>query len=78
MPSGPIYGRRLDRGERRRPEAPDQPPPRAADVSGHKWRRLSSTAFFVLILLVVGARAYKDLSRPEAWAYWKDLYFSPA
>jgi hypothetical protein len=38
---------------------------------------LSSAAFFVLILLVVGARAYKDLSRPEAWAYWKDLYFSP-
>ena len=59
------------------PEPPDQPPPRAADVSGHKWRRLSSSAFFVLILLVVGARAYKDLSRPEAWAYWKDLYFSP-
>jgi hypothetical protein len=26
----------------------------------------------------VGARAYKDLSRPEAWAYWKDLYFSPS
>jgi len=25
---------------------------------------------------VVGVRAYKDLSRPEAWAYWKDLYFS--
>jgi hypothetical protein len=25
---------------------------------------------------VVGAGAYKDLSRPEAWAYWKDLYFS--
>ena len=25
---------------------------------------------------VVGARAYKDLSRPQAWAYWKDLYFS--
>jgi hypothetical protein len=59
------------------PEPPDQPPPRAVDVSGHKWRRLSSAAFFVLILLVVGARAYKDLSRPEAWAYWKDLYFSP-
>jgi hypothetical protein len=25
----------------------------------------------------VGIRAYKDLSRPEAWAYWKELYFSP-
>src|SRR5258708_16780318 len=29
------------------------------------------------MVLVVGARAYNDLSRPEAWAYWKDLYFSP-
>ena len=25
----------------------------------------------------VGIRAYRDLSRPAAWAYWKDLYFSP-
>lgn len=29
-------------------------------------------------MLSVGARAFKDLSRPEAWAYWKDLYFSPS
>jgi hypothetical protein len=29
-------------------------------------------------MLSVGARAYRDLSRPEAWAYWKDLYFSPS
>jgi hypothetical protein len=26
----------------------------------------------------VAIRAYKDLSRPEAWAYWKDQYFSPS
>jgi hypothetical protein len=26
----------------------------------------------------VGVRAYRDLSRPEAWAYWNDLYFSPS
>jgi hypothetical protein len=32
----------------------------------------------VLIVSLAGARAYKDLSRPEAWAYWKDLYFSPS
>jgi hypothetical protein len=25
----------------------------------------------------VGIRAYRDLSRPEAWSYWKDQYFSP-
>jgi len=59
------------------PEPPDQPPQRTVHASGNKWARFSSAAFFVLLLLVVGARAYKDLSRPEAWAYWKDLYFSP-
>jgi hypothetical protein len=26
----------------------------------------------------VGVRAFKDVSRPEAWAYWKDLYFTPS
>lgn len=53
-------------------ETPAQPPrPR-------NWRRVRSAAFIVLIFLGVGVRAYKDLSRPEAWAYWRDLYFSPS
>jgi hypothetical protein len=26
----------------------------------------------------VGIRAYRDLSRPDAWAYWKDQYVSPS
>jgi hypothetical protein len=30
------------------------------------------------MMSLVGTRAYKDLSRPEAWAYWRDLYFSPS
>jgi hypothetical protein len=25
-----------------------------------------------------GIRAFTDLSRPEAWAYWKDQYFAPS
>ncbi len=29
-------------------------------------------------MLGVGVRAYRDLSRPEAWAYWKESYFSPS
>lgn len=37
-----------------------------------------STIVFSLIILGVGIRAYRDLSRPEAWAYWKDQYFSPS
>src|SRR5260370_21744140 len=26
---------------------------------------------------MIGGRAYKALPGPEAWVYWKDLYFSP-
>lgn len=33
---------------------------------------------FVLLILGVGVRAYRDLSRPEAWAYWKESYLSPS
>jgi hypothetical protein len=55
-----------------------QRPLRGGYAARGKWRRPASVAFFVLIMLSVGVRAYKDLSRPEAWAYWKDLYFSPS
>ena len=58
------------------PGPPDQPSQRAGQAASSKWTRFSSVAFLVLMVSVVGARAYKDLSRPEAWAYWKDLYFS--
>jgi len=33
---------------------------------------------FFLIVLGVLIRAYRDMSRPEAWAYWKDQYLSPS
>jgi hypothetical protein len=36
------------------------------------------TACFVLIVLGTLIQAFKDLARPDAWAYWKDLYFSPS
>src|SRR5215813_10716307 len=57
----------------RAPANPPQAPARAA----HK-RRFWSVAIFVLLMLSVGIRAFTDLSRPEAWAYWKDQYFSPS
>lgn len=61
------------------PEPPVQPPPpQASHDARNKWARFSSVAFFVLLLLLLGGRAYQDLSRPEAWAYWKDSYFSPS
>lgn len=31
-----------------------------------------------MVIGSVGVRAFKDVSRPEAWAYWKDLYFTPS
>src|SRR5437016_6532725 len=61
----------------RAPEAAQAPQPRPP----HRvFRRSSilSTMVFLLIVLGVGIRAYRDLSRPEAWAYWKDQYFSPS
>src|ERR1700744_3943941 len=41
-------------------------------------RRYLSVAFFCLIILSIGIRAYRDLSRPESWAYWKEQYISPS
>ena len=37
-----------------------------------------SVAVFILLISGFGIRAYRDLSRPEAWAYWKDQYLSPS
>jgi hypothetical protein len=54
-----------------------QPATRPPAIAGSK-RRFWSVAIFVLILFGVGVRAYRDLSRPEAWAYCKDRYFSPS
>jgi len=57
------------------PEPAGQPP-QPGPATSKRCRHFFSAAFFALMVLVVGARAYQDLSRPEAWAYWKDLYFS--
>ena len=62
----------------------DQAPPRAhatppsAPVRRSLFNRSSlvSLLFAIAIIGLYGGRAYQDLSTPEAWAYWKDLYFS--
>jgi hypothetical protein len=41
-------------------------------------RSFWSVAIFILLISGVAIRAYQDLSRPEAWAYWKDQYRSPS
>lgn len=50
--------------------------PRSA--TGKRRRPIWSVVFFILLISSVGIRAYRDLSRPEAWAYWKESYFSPS
>lgn len=54
-------------------------PPAAGPLHVARSRRpLWSVIFFLLLILSFGIRAYRDLSRPEAWAYWKDQYVSPS
>jgi membrane-bound ClpP family serine protease len=55
---------------------PPPAPPRAAARS--RRRPIWSIIFFALLISSVGIRAYRDLSRPEAWAYWKESYLSPS
>jgi hypothetical protein len=50
------------------------PPP----GKGRGKRRISSVIIFLLLISGVGIRAYQDLSRPEAWSYWKESYLAPS
>jgi hypothetical protein len=57
---------------------PPRNPQPSATKKPYRRRSVLSTLVFALIVLGVGVRAYRDVSRPEAWAYWKDQYFSPS
>ena len=54
-----------------------RPPLAPLRVSGNR-RRIWSVVIFVLLISGFGIRAYRDLSRPDAWAYWKDQYYAPS
>ncbi|MGZ5872783.1 MAG: hypothetical protein ACXWKP_11810 [Bradyrhizobium sp.] len=61
------------------PRAPiDQPRAAPRYVAVKKRRPIWSVALFVLLISSIGIRAYRDLSRPEAWAYWKESYLAPS
>jgi len=54
-------------------DAPSEP-----QLDLKKPTRFRSFAGLFIVLFAFAVPAYKDLSRPEAWAYWKDLYVSPS
>jgi hypothetical protein len=41
-------------------------------------RPIWSAILFALLISGIAIRAYRDLSRPEAWSYWKESYLSPS
>lgn len=59
----------------------DQPPPTQipppVQTPRRRWH-FWSIAIFILLVAGVAIRAYRDLSQPEAWHYWKDQYVSPS
>jgi hypothetical protein len=68
-PTGPaIAAPRMPSGQASPP--PTQPPRRKRNY----W----SLAIFVLLVSGVCIRAYRDLSQPDTWDYWKDQYVSPS
>ncbi|WP_424631214.1 hypothetical protein [Bradyrhizobium sp. SYSU BS000235] len=59
------------------PQEPREVPPNAPGRrSLFNRSSLVSLLFAIAIIGLYGGRAYQDLSAPQAWAYWKDLYFS--
>ena len=80
---------RQDEGRqiRRSPTGPWVTPSRASTsrpqatarfaVGKRRWP-VWSVLIFILLISSIGIRTYRDLSRPEAWAYWKESYLSPS
>jgi hypothetical protein len=56
------------------PQPPPAPPPQA---TGWQWS-IWSIVIFALLLSSVGIQAWRDLSRPDAWDYWKDQHSAPS
>ena len=52
-------------------------PPATGGLSFFR-RNLMSVVFFLLLGAGVVIQAYRDMSRPDAFDYWKDLYSTPS
>ena len=53
-------------------------PSHGGGALGFFRRHMMSVVIFALLSSGVLIQAYRDLSRPDAWDYWKDLYSSPS
>jgi len=57
---------------------PAAPPPAVPAKPPRFQPSFWSIAIFVLLASGIGIRAYRELSQPDAWDYWKDQYISPS
>lgn len=59
---------------------PEHPQPAPPQPSARRWRggTLASVLFAGLLLAGVLIPAYRDVSSPGAWSYWKDQFGSPS
>ncbi len=60
------------------PSAGQQPPPQEHQPGPRSRRSLWSALFVVLLIATYGVSAYRDLSSPGTWSYWKDFFGSPS
>ena len=62
------------------PRAPASPPQAPASPPRAPVRRIENGGLWLLVLqmAVVSIFAFKELSQPGAWAYWRDQYVSPS
>jgi hypothetical protein len=69
-PTGPaVAAPRIPAGQ-----APAAPPAQPMRRKRNFW----SIVVFILLISGIGIRAWRDLSQPDAWDYWKDQYLSPS
>jgi len=47
-------------------------------AAGKTRRSIWSVAIFVILISTIAIRAYRDLSQPEAWDYWKESWLAPS
>lgn len=55
----------------------EEDPDYGGGALGFFRRHLMSVIVFALLSSGVIIQAYRDMSRPDAWDYWKDLYSTP-